>query len=63
MVGYDDILLARYSAPPLTTVRQNIGQAGARLVDAALTLIHGEAVDDAVVPNELIVRGSCGAAL
>ena len=63
VVGYDDIFLARYVAPPLTTVRQNIGLAGERLVDAALALIEGKPVEDALMPRELVVRSSCGAAL
>ncbi|MCG8370597.1 MAG: LacI family DNA-binding transcriptional regulator, partial [Proteobacteria bacterium] len=61
VVGYDDISLAAYSAPPLTTVRQNIRWAGRVLVESVLGLVNGEDVTDTVLASELIVRRSCGA--
>lgn len=60
VVGYDDILLAAYSSPPLTTVRQNIRRGGQVLVESLLGLINGDAVADTMLPSELIVRQSCG---
>lgn len=62
VVGYDDILLAAYSSPPLTTVRQNIRRGGQVLVESLLGLINGDAVSDTKLPSELIVRQSCGSA-
>ncbi|MFK7887287.1 MAG: LacI family DNA-binding transcriptional regulator, partial [Gammaproteobacteria bacterium] len=38
IVGYDDISLAAYSSPPLTTIRQNIRSAGRQLVENLLKL-------------------------
>src|SRR5215467_12033512 len=32
VVGYDDIPVARYLTPPLTTIRQPMGEVGARAV-------------------------------
>lgn len=61
VVGYDDIALAAYSSPPLTTVRQHIHEAGERLVDSVLGLINGEQVADTIMASELIVRKSSGA--
>ena len=61
VVGYDDISLAEYSNPPLTTVRQNIRDGGRILVESILDLIRGEDVPDAVLGAELVVRRSCGA--
>ena len=61
VVGYDDISLAAYTNPPLTTVRQNIGQAGRLLVEKTLALVNGGRVDDAILEAELIVRHSSGA--
>lgn len=63
VVGFDDIPTARYTAPPLTTVRQDftgIGrQAIAILIDA---IDHIENVQSAPArPFELIVRQSTGA--
>lgn len=61
VVGYDDITLASYFSPALTTVRQNIMGSGAVLVDKILRLAAGEEVHSRVMPTELIVRKSCGA--
>ena len=61
VVGYDDIHLAAYSTPPLTTVRQNIHWAGRVLVESVMGLINGEEVTDTTLASELIVRKSSGA--
>ncbi len=61
VVGYDDISLASYFSPALTTVRQNIPQAGRVLVDKVLHMAAGDAVESEMMPTELIVRRSCGA--
>lgn len=60
VVGFDDIRLAAYSSPPLTTVRQNIREAGKILVESVLGMIKGEEVTDTILPGELIVRRSSG---
>ena len=61
VVGYDDIGLAAYSSPPLTTVRQNIRYAGRILVESVLGQIRGEHVPDTMVTSDLVVRKSSGA--
>ena len=61
VVGYDDISLAAYSSPALTTVRQNIRHAGRILVESVLGLIRGEDVPDTTLSSELIFRKSSGA--
>ncbi len=61
IVGYDDIGLARYSSPTLTTVRQNIRWAGRVLVESLLSLLNGQTVADTTLSSELIVRQSSGA--
>ena len=58
VVGYDDISLAEYSSPPLTTISQHIHEAGRILVDSVLRRIDGEAVADVILPSELVVRKS-----
>lgn len=58
VVGYDDIALASYGNPSLTTVRQNIGRAGNALVTSLLGLLGGGDVGDTQLPSELIVRES-----
>ncbi len=61
VVGYDDISLAAYSSPPLTTVSQNIHWAGRVLVESVLGIINGENVTDTMLASKLVVRKSCGA--
>ena len=61
VVGYDDISLAAYSSPALTTVRQNIRHAGRILVESVLGLIRGEDVPDTTLSSELVYRKSSGA--
>jgi len=56
VVGYDDIDLARYCDPPLTTVRQPIRAAGRALVDALLGLMAGRRPSPILLPTELSVR-------
>lgn len=61
VVGYDDIALAPYVTPALTTVRQDTAAAGRALAENLLAMIGGAAVDDVTLPTELIVRRSCSA--
>lgn len=61
VVGYDDISLAAYGSPPLTTVRQNIHQAGRILVESVLGILRGGEVSDTILASQLVVRKSCGA--
>lgn len=60
VVGYDDITMAAYYNPALTTVRQNISAGGRMLVDNVLKAAAGEKVESSVLPTELVVRKSCG---
>lgn len=61
VVGYDDIHVAAYSSPALTTIKQDVAKAGRLLVSKILRRIAGERVRSALLPTELIVRESCGA--
>lgn len=61
VVGYDDIHLAAYTSPALTTIRQDVGKAGRLLVNKLLRMLDGETVRSEVLSTELIVRESCGA--
>lgn len=58
VVGYDDIELAAYCDPPLTTVRQPIQAAGHRLVAALLALIEGQPSPSQQLETELVCRAS-----
>ena len=58
VVGFDDIVLARHSNPPLTTIRQDL-QAGAKmLVDMVFRQIDGEICEPVQLEPELIVRAT-----
>lgn len=59
VVGFDDLFIASYTQPPLTTVRQPRRVMGRLAMESLLKLISGE--DSAItikVPAELIVRES-----
>ena len=58
VVGYDDLPMASYSDPPLTSVHQPVALAGAELVDALLALLRGEAAPPRTLPVHLVVRES-----
>lgn len=59
VVGFDDIEMAEYTDPPLTTVRQPIVDIGRVLTRQLLRLAAGEEIDPAVVlPTDLVVRES-----
>lgn len=61
VVGFDDIPMASYTHPPLTTIQQNTSLAGELLVESLLKQVEGEVIESFLLPAELIVRGSCGA--
>ena len=46
IIGFDDIQEARYTAPPLTTVRQPLWQQGRLAVQVLQQRLRGESVDD-----------------
>jgi DNA-binding LacI/PurR family transcriptional regulator len=57
VVGFDDMELARYTEPALTTVRQPITDIGRHLVRQLLRLAAGDETEPAVIlPTELIIR-------
>jgi DNA-binding LacI/PurR family transcriptional regulator len=58
VVGFDDILLARHSNPPLTTVRQDLAFGARAMVDLLFRRMAGEDAPSTLAPVELIVRGS-----
>jgi DNA-binding LacI/PurR family transcriptional regulator len=58
VVGYDDMPLAAYCDPPLTTVHQPVTQAGTALVEALLRMLQGEHALPRTLPVHLVVRAS-----
>ncbi len=60
IVGFDDIPIASFTHPPLTTVQQDTFVAGELLVKNLLRLIEGEEVESLSLDANLIIRRSCG---
>jgi LacI family transcriptional regulator len=60
VVGFDDLPAARWSAPPLTTVRQPLVEMGRVALRSAVRLAAGDALDMPRVElaTELVVRAS-----
>ena len=65
LVGFDDVPLARYLNPPLTTVRLPASELATRASQMLIQLIKGEtpAEKQVLLDSQLIVRQSCGAYL
>jgi LacI family transcriptional regulator len=65
LAGFDDIPVARYVSPPLTTMRVPIAALGGQALDAladALDAPARHAGHATVMPVDLVVRRSCGVA-
>jgi LacI family transcriptional regulator len=64
IVGWDDVMTARYVEPGLTTVRQPVRELGARAAERLHQRITGAAVGHGpqVIPTSLVIRSSCGCA-
>ena len=59
VIGFDDVELARYTTPPLTTVRQPSAEQARVMVESLLAQLRGEPTPAPVVlPTELVVRSS-----
>lgn len=62
VIGFDDVPLAQYLRPPLTTLRQPIWEIGQQVISMLIQLIQGEepAERQVLLPARLIVRASSG---
>jgi len=61
LVGFDDIPLAAYFDPPLTTIRLPAHDLGRAAGQALLDHINGRAVDSrTILPTTLVIRSSTG---
>lgn len=64
VVGFDDIPIARFLTPPLTTVRVPIAELGARATQRLIDALRSGgtlALHREVIQTFLVVRGSCSA--
>ncbi|HLZ58694.1 MAG TPA: LacI family DNA-binding transcriptional regulator [Ktedonosporobacter sp.] len=61
IVGHDDIEIAKYTTPPLTTLRIDTSAMLSASMDVLLAAIEGKAVTiPPIFPAHLVVRGSSG---
>jgi LacI family transcriptional regulator len=61
VVGFDDVFVAAYTSPPLTTVRVPAYGLGWTAAEALISLIEGEQdVSSVLLETELVIRDSCG---
>ena len=61
VAGFDDVPLAAYVGPGLTTVHQDFADLGRCAMEAVIQALEGGSVDTYVRPTHLVVRGSTGA--
>ena len=60
VIGFDDVPMAQYLRPSLTTLRQPIWEIGQLAIENLLQQIHGESFSEKkLLPPELILRDSC----
>ncbi len=60
VTGFDDMLMAQYMDPPLTTARQDYDIFAYTAVDEAMKIFRGEEVSSQRIPVPFIRRCSCG---
>lgn len=61
IAGFDDIILAAYCSPGLTTIRCDYREVGRRSVTLLLDQIDGrESPSRTLVPSQVVIRGSTG---
>lgn len=64
LAGFDDIPLARFVHPALTTMRVSIARLGEQAMTRLMRLVdqpgHDDGIRQLLIP-ELVVRASCGA--
>lgn len=58
VVGYDDLPIARYNHPPLTTIRQNFPFIGKMLAQNLIQFIQTGTIVHVTTPVELVIRQS-----
>ncbi|MFK4086207.1 LacI family DNA-binding transcriptional regulator [Kribbella sp. NPDC020789] len=58
VVGFNDIVLAKHTEPPLTTVSQPIQSLGREMARMLLALIAGESPTPLILPTRLVRRAS-----
>jgi LacI family transcriptional regulator len=63
VTGFDDIQLARFVTPALTTVRQPMDRLGRTAAELLKRLLDDIPTENLTLPSELVLRASCGCAV
>ncbi len=58
VVGYDDLSIAKFNSPPLTTISQNLPLVGKLLAQNLIQNIETGLVTNVTIPAELVIRNS-----
>ncbi len=58
VIGYDDLMIASHTNPPLTTVRQDVERGAALLVDLLFQRMNGEDAASVFMQPQLVLRAS-----
>jgi LacI family transcriptional regulator len=63
VTGFDDIPMAAYAHPPLTTVHQPVYSIGTIVCEMVIKTVRGEPLEDPqmILKPSLVIRQSCGA--
>ncbi|HSG50524.1 MAG TPA: substrate-binding domain-containing protein, partial [Rheinheimera sp.] len=61
VMGFDDIPVASFASPPLSTIQQDTRKAGELLVYNLLQLINNQPITENQIEPKLVIRQSCGA--
>ena len=64
IVGFDDVAIAAYIRPALTTVRQSIERIGEKAVELLSDIVEQNSIPDPLphflLEPQLVIRDSCG---
>ncbi|MCX7746536.1 MAG: GGDEF domain-containing protein [Clostridia bacterium] len=61
LTGFDDTFEAKFSAPPITTVKQQFYEQGQKSMETILNILQGNSVHSKIVlPTKMVIRESCG---
>ncbi len=64
LIGFDDIDLAAFTTPPLTTVSQRLSEGGVDLlIQKLVAQMDGKKTSSVMLDGQLVVRQSCGTRL
>lgn len=58
IIGYDDVMVASQTTPPLTTIRQDVARGAALMVDLLFEKLAGRPADSVVMQPALVHRAS-----